>query len=543
MLEYESWARDAVIYQIYPRSFTDADGDGVGDLRGVTNRMDYLSELGVDAIWLSPFYRSPMADGGYDVSDYRDVDPLFGTLDDFDAMLAAAHQHGLKVIIDLVPNHTSDQHPWFQEALAAGRDDPARERYIFREGDGDSPPNNWDSMFGGRAWSRVADGSWFLHLFAPEQPDLNWRHPEVREEFVSILEFWMDRGTDGIRIDVADALIKPPGLPSEGGGATMDDGTPVRYRDLDEVHDIYRQWRRVLDRYTPERIAVAEAWVPGPERLAHYVRPDELHQAFNFRFLSTPWSADAYREVITISLASMARVGAPATWVLSNHDVVRHASRLGRPAALTGGHAGGAVRDEAPIDTETGLARARAATLLMLALPGSAYLYQGEELGLPEVFDLPDHLRQDPRFHRTNGESRGRDGCRVPVPWSGEVPPFGFSPPGVVPWLPQPEDWSRLTVAVQRRDPTSTWSMYQQALSMRRDLRLGLGELEWLDPPDPDLVVFSRTSPGGTLICTTNCGGEPVRLPEGYGKPALASGPLVEPEVLPPDTTVWWRAG
>jgi alpha-glucosidase len=329
-------------------------------------------------------------------------------------------------------------------------------------------------------------------------------------EFADILRFWLDRGVDGIRIDVADALMKPPGLPNSGGGATMDDGTPVRYQDLDEVHDIYRQWRRVLDRYTPERIAVAEAWVPGPERLTHYVRADELHQAFNFRFLSTPWSADAYREVITLSLSSMGRVGAPATWVLSNHDVVRHASRLGRSPALTGGNAGGAARNEPAADPELGLARARAATLMMLALPGSAYLYQGEELGLPEVFDLPDHLRQDPRFHRTNGESRGRDGCRVPLPWSGQAPPFGFSPDGAVPWLPQPAQWANLTVAVQRRDHTSTWSMYQQALATRRELRLGLGELTWLQPPVSDLLVFSRVSPGGTLVCTTNCGAEPV---------------------------------
>ena len=528
MPERESWAADAVVYQIYPRSFADADGDGVGDLAGITGKLPYLTALGVDAVWLSPFYPSPMADGGYDVADYRGVDPLFGTLADFDTLLAEAHRHGLKVMIDIVPNHTSDQHPWFQEALAAGPDSPARDRYIFRKGDGDAPPNDWPSVFGGPAWTRVDDGYWYLHLFAPQQPDLNWDHPQVRAEFVDILRFWLDRGVDGLRIDVADALIKSPGL-------TGDEGS----RDLEGVHEIYRQWRRVLDEYTPQRIAVAEAWVPGPERLARYARPDELHQAFNFRFLSTPWSAAAYREVIETSLTTMRAVGAPTTWVLSNHDVIRHASRFGLPRQHTGGHAGGADRDE-PVDEAVGLARARAATLMMLALPGSAYLYQGEELGLPEVFDLPDEVRQDPRFFRTNGEALGRDGCRVPLPWSGTAPPFGFGPAGSRPWLPQPAGWSALTVEAQRRDPESTWSMYRDALALRRRMRLGLGELAWLEPPAPEVLGFSRTCPGGTLICAINCGDQPVRLPAEYGAPVRASGgEALSGRVLPPDTAVW----
>jgi alpha-glucosidase len=552
----DSWARAAVIYQVYPRSFADSDGDGVGDLPGVRSRLDYLAELGVDAIWLSPFYPSPMADAGYDVADYRDVDPVFGTLGDFDALLAAAHQRGLKIIIDLVPNHTSDQHPWFQEALAAGPGSAARARYLFRDGlgpDGAEPPNDWVSVFGGPAWTRVPDGQWYLHLFAPEQPDLDWEHPQVRAEFVDIIRFWLDRGADGLRIDVAHGMVKAPGLPgtavSNAAAASFAGAHPPQrsgsgsqaspYWDQEGVHEIYREWRKVLDAYTPERIAVAEAWVPTLDRLTRYVRRDELHQAFNFQFLRTPWSATAYREVVDASLAAVESVEAAATWVLSNHDVVRHATRLGRADAThTGGIAGGAVRNEDPVDPALGLARARAAALMMLALPGSAYLYQGEELGLPEVFDIPDELRQDPRFHSSGGEARGRDGCRVPLPWSGSAAPFGFGPDGATPWLPQPAGWAALTVEAQRTDPASTWSLYRDALRLRRELRLGLGDLTWLDPPGSGVVAFSR--PG--LVCATNCGTVPVRLRHPYGEPVLASGPVPDPGVLPANTTGWWRA-
>jgi alpha-glucosidase len=537
-----SWAHDAVIYQVYPRSFADRDGDGIGDLPGVIGRLDYLVELGVDAIWLSPFYPSPMADAGYDVADYRDVDPLFGTLADFDTLLEGAHRRGLKIIIDLVPNHTSDRHPWFQEALAAAPGSRARDRYLFRDGlgpDGAEPPNDWQSVFGGPAWARVSDGQWYLHLFAPEQPDLNWEHPQVRAEFADIIRFWMDRGADGLRIDVAHGMVKAPGLPGTAvASAELLEGAHSPHWDQEGVHEIYREWRKILDGYTPERIAVAEAWVPTLDRLSRYVRRDELHQAFNFQFLRTPWSAKAYREVILSSIATVEAVGAAATWVLSNHDVVRHPTRLGRmDSTHTGGVPGGAMRDEEPVDPVLGLARARAATLMMLALPGSAYLYQGEELGLPEVLDIPAKLRQDPRFHNSGGEARGRDGCRVPIPWSGSAPPFGFGPAGSTPWLPQPADWASLTVDVERRDPDSTWTMYRDALRLRRELRLGLGELAWPDPPAPDVVMFQR--PG--LICTTNCGAAPVRLRKVYGDPLLASGPVPDPGVLPADTTIWWR--
>ncbi|MGW5946586.1 alpha-amylase family glycosyl hydrolase, partial [Streptomyces celluloflavus] len=371
------WWRDAVIYQVYVRSFADSDGDGIGDLRGARERLPYLAELGVDAVWLTPFYASPQADGGYDVADYRTVDPLFGELRDAEELIRAAHGLGLRVIVDIVPNHTSDRHPWFQDP------ELARQRYVFRPGKGahgELPPNDWESVFGGPAWTRTDRGDWYLHLFAPEQPDLDWDNPDVHEEFSAILRFWLDLGVDGFRVDVAHGMVKAAGLPDIGHGeqAKLIGNQVLPFFDQDGVHAIHRTWRRLLDSYsavpgqgTPpaERIGVAEAWAPSPERLALYVRPDELHQAFNFQFLTADWQAGALRTVIDASLAATASVGAPTTWVLSNHDVVRHRTRLGG-----------------------GLPRARAATLLMLALPGSAYVYQGEELGLPEVTDLPDEV-------------------------------------------------------------------------------------------------------------------------------------------------------
>lgn len=405
------WWRDAVIYQVYPRSFADATGDGVGDLPGVISRLPHLADLGVDALWLSPFYRSPMVDAGYDVADYRDVDPIFGTLADFDTLLAQAHRLGLKVIIDLVPNHSSSAHPWFVEALASPPGSPARQRYVFRDGNGQQPPNDWQSIFGGPAWTQVADGQWYLHLFDAGQPDFNWDNPQVPAEFAAILRFWLDRGVDGFRVDVAHGLVKADGLPDVGiaDQSHLVNKAPLPYLDQDGVHEIYRSWRRILDSYPGDRIAVAEAWAPTPERTALYVRPDELHQAFDASLLNTPWSAEPLRQAIDASLAAVNGVGAPTTWVLSNHDFQRHVTRYG--------------------GEELGVRRARAAILLMLALPGCAYLYQGDELGLPEVLDLPDEVRQDPQWFRTPGSVTSRDGCRVPIPWSGAATPFGFSPP------------------------------------------------------------------------------------------------------------------
>jgi alpha-glucosidase len=513
------WWRDAVIYQVYVRSFADGDGDGVGDLLGARSRLGYLSELGVDAIWLTPFYTSPMADFGYDVADYRDVDPLFGTLADAEALIGDAHAHGLKVILDVVPNHTSDRHPWFERAVQAGPGSPERGRYIFRPGKGaagELPPNDWESVFGGPAWTRAVDGEWYLHLFAPEQPDLNWENAEVHAEFESILRFWLDRGVDGFRVDVAHGMVKAPGLPDIGysGQARMLGTDLLPYFDQDGVHEIHRAWRRLLDSYGGERIGVAEAWAPTAERLARYVRPDELHQAFNFHYLQAGWDAAALRGAIDDSVHTAGLVGAPSTWVLSNHDVKRHVTRYG----------GG----------ELGLRRARAAALLTLALPGSAYVYQGEELGLPE------EVCQDPQRLRAPGD--GRDGCRVPIPWEDGEPPFGFGPPGIgASWLPAPASWGALSVGAQRPDPGSTLSLYRSALRLRREHPgLGDGALAWRDSPDGTLV-FAR---GDGFVCTVNLRDEPVEL-AAPGALLLASGPVATADVvrLPPDCAAWWTAG
>ncbi|MEW2029888.1 glycoside hydrolase family 13 protein [Streptomyces roseifaciens] len=522
----EGWWRSAVIYQVYVRSFADSDGDGIGDLRGIRDRLPYLAELGVDAVWLTPFYASPQADGGYDVADYRAVDPLFGDLSDADDLVREAHRLGLRVIVDIVPNHTSDQHAWFRAALADRDGGPARERYHFRPGRGASgelPPNDWESVFGGPAWTRTArpdgtPGEWYLHLFAPEQPDLNWDDREVREEFESVLRFWLDLGVDGFRVDVAHGMVKAPGLPDIGLSeqAKLIGAQVLPFFDQDGVHEIHRAWRRLLDSYPGERIGVAEAWAPTSERLALYVRPDELHQAFNFQFLTCDWGAGAMRTVIDDSLAATRSVGAPTTWVLSNHDVVRHTTRYG----------GG----------ERGLARARAAALLMLALPGSAYVYQGEELGLPEVVDLPDEVRQDPAFFRGDGQDGTRDGCRVPIPWSGEAAPYGFGPGGS--WLPQPEQWAELSVAAQSGDPRSTLELYRSALALRHELPgLGDGEMTWLEAPE-GVLAFAR--PG--LVCTLNTGDEEVGMPV-PGRPVLATAALEftgGTVRIPSDSCVWW---
>ncbi|MBB5102954.1 glycoside hydrolase family 13 protein [Streptomyces spectabilis] len=542
------WWRDAVIYQVYPRSFADSNGDGMGDLPGVTARLPHLRRLGVDAVWLSPFYASPQADAGYDVADYRAVDPVFGTLADADDLVRAAHALGLRVIVDIVPNHCSDRHEWFRQALAEGPGSPLRERFHFRPGkgaDGELPPNDWESVFGGPAWTRTADGAWYLHLFAPEQPDFNWEHPAVREEFRSVLRFWLDLGVDGFRVDVAHGLIKAPGLPDVGHGEQVKllGVRPTPYFDQDGVHEVYRDWRAVLDSYDGERVAVAEAWTPTVERSARYLRPGELHQAFNFAYLTTEWDAAALRSVIDRSLAAVNAVGAPATWVLSNHDVVRHATRL------------------AADDPARGLRRARAATLLMLALPGSAYLYQGEELGLPEVADLPDEVRQDPAFFRGSGRDGAgqegtRDGCRVPLPWSGTRPPFGFGPvEGGPSWLPQPAAWKDLTVEAQEADPGSTLSLYRAALAARRaHPALGAGDaVEWLESPDGVLVFRRRAAAGsgGAVVVAVNLTDRPVTLP--VPGQSLLSSANSEPSgakfdgaaagaVVPPDTTVWWAA-
>ncbi|MEJ7831848.1 MAG: glycoside hydrolase family 13 protein [Nocardioides sp.] len=530
MSEPRPWWRDAIVYQVYVRSFADSDGNGVGDLPGVTARLPYLRDLGVDAVWLTPFYRSPQHDHGYDVADYLDVDPLFGSLEDVDALIAASHDLGLRLIVDVVPNHTSNEHVWFRAALAAGPGSPERDRYVFRTGRGEGaeePPNNWGSVFGGPAWTRVeGTDQWYLHLFDSSQPDLEWRNPDVPDMFDDVLRFWLDRGVDGFRVDVAHGLVKEAGLRdqvvTEEEHAIFDEAATNDVNIVDqhisdepmwdqpEVHEVYQRWHTIIAGYDGDRMAVAEAWARTPDRVAAYVRPDELNQAFNFDWLLSPWSAERYAAVIESTLTALDKVGGTATWVLSNHDVQRHPTRFGGGAA--------------------GLARARAATLVSLALPGSSYLYQGEELGLEDV-DVAPADRQDPSWFRTGNP--GRDGCRVPIPWGGHAPPFDFGPGEGQPWIPQP-DWADLTVEAQDGDPGSTLTFYRTALAARRgavDQAAPLTELTSTD----DVLAFRR----GDLVVALNCGDSAAPLPA--GALVAASGPA--DGTLPPDTAVWVRPG
>jgi len=536
------WWRGAVVYQIYIRSFADGSGDGVGDIAGLRARLPYLQRLGVDAIWINPWYPSPLEDGGYDVAGYRDVDPVLGTLAEAEQLIAEAHAGGLRVILDIVPNHTSKAHPWFRSALDAKPGSAERDFYLFRDGrgrDGELPPNNWTSVFGGPAWTRVPDGQWYLHLFAPGQPDLNWAEPRVRAEFEAILRFWFDRGMDGFRIDVANMMVKDPALPDLTGKVAAPGHHP--YEDRDELHDIYRRWRQIADSYSEPRVFVAEAWVDDQDRLALYLRPDELHTAFNFDFLTVPWDAAQARASIDRTRHALSAVGAPATWVLSNHDVARHLSRFGRPPHPQGRgirYVQLSQLAQCPLDIELGTRRSRAAVLLLLALPGSAYLYQGEELGLWEVEDLPDDALRDPTWTQSGHLDRGRDGCRVPLPWSGDAAPFGFGPPGSTPWLPQPPEWKKLTAARQEDDPGSMLQLYRDATELRHALpALGDGTMRWLDTPD-EVLAFER---GDGFGCAVNFDADPWPLPDG-ATVLLASGPL-DDGLLPRDTAVWLCGG
>ncbi len=513
------WWRDAVFYQVYPRSFADSDGDGVGDLGGVIARLDYLGRLGVDAIWLNPVMVSPMADHGYDVADPRDVDPLFGGLPALDALIAAAHARGIRITMDLVPNHTSSQHPWFRAALASGPGSAERRRYIFRDGTGPgaaAPPNNWVSVFGGPAWSRVTEpdgsaGQWYLHLFDADQPDLNWDNPEVFADLETTLRFWLDRGVDGFRIDVAHGMAKPADLPDmalDELGMLVAGNDDPRFNHAD-VHDIHRGIRSVLDDY-PHAVSIGEIWVFDNAEFAKYLRADELHMGFNFRLVRAPFEAARIHDAISNSLAAAACAGASPTWTLSNHDVDREVTRYG----------GGA----------RGLARARAMAMVMLALPGAVFVYNGEELGLPSV-DLPDEALQDPVWQRSGHTERGRDGCRVPMPWQGSVPPFGFSTNPHT-WLPIPTQWAELTVERQLAEPDSTLNFFGELISLRRSaFRFDANDVEWVRL-EKQLLSFHS----GGVLCVLNTGNRAVPLDGGQ---LLASSAALSGGRLPPDSAAW----
>ena len=530
------WWRSAVIYQVYVRSFADADGDGTGDLAGVRSRLTYLRDLGVDAIWFNPWYASPLADGGYDVSDYRAIHPMFGSLHEAELLIDEAAQLGIRTIVDIVPNHVSDQHPWFQAALAAGPGSAERERFWFHKGageNGDQMPTAWVSSFQGETWSRTTNpdgtpGEWYLHLFTAEQPDLNWNHPDVRKEHEDILRFWFDRGVAGVRIDSAAMIIKDPEL-----GPLPEPATEAMHPhiDRDEIHDVYRGWRAVADEYDPPRILVGEVWLEDAARFARYLRSDEMHTAFNFDFMTQPWDAATMRASIGRTLAEHAPVGAPATWVLSNHDITRPATRYGREDTS---FAFDRKRFGTPSDLELGTRRARAAALLTAALPGCLYIYQGDELGLPEA-DIPAELIEDPMHFRSGGIDPGRDGCRVPLPWSTTGVSLGFGPAnGSAPWLPQPGDWSELSVEAQAASASSMLTLYRTALATRRSSEdLLAGGFEWLDMPDA-VLAFRR---GAGTVSLTNFGDSPVELPEHIG--VLAASAELTAGTLPPDCTVW----
>ena len=529
-----AWWRDAAIYQVYPRSFRDTNGDGEGDLQGVIAGLPYLADLGVDAIWLSPFYKSPNKDGGYDVSDPRDVDPRFGTLADAKELIGAAHSHGIKFIADIVPNHFSSEHPWFQEALSAGKGSTARSRFHFYDGrgqDGETPPNNWISIFRGSAWTRTADGQWYLHLFDSSQPDLNWENPDVAADFEKTLRFWLDQGVDGFRIDVAHGGVKENLLEDHRDPERLIDAlrldflgisekeragllADVPFFDREGVHDIYRKWRKILDEYSGDRMTVAEAFVYPSSRAARYVREGELHQVFNFNFMMLGWDAAAMKASIERTLAELAEVKAPATWVLGNHDTSRVVTRIG------------------------GARKARALAMLIHALPGGVYIYQGEELGLPSA-DLPDSARQDPAFIRSGGSDKGRDECRVPIPWDSTLPNYGYGTG--TPWLPQPMDWAQYAMDTEAKDPGSSWALYKKSLSLRHSHPAlgGEGVPIWIDAP-VGVMHFTR-EPGLEVVVNTtdvdqsvSVAGNSILLESVIGS-SLTDGRLT----IVANTTIW----
>ena len=541
MSSKQEWWRHAVIYQIYPRSFADGNGDGMGDLPGVLSRLESLKELGIDAIWFSPFFTSPQKDAGYDVSNYTDIDPRFGTLADFDALLAKAHAHGIRIIIDLVPNHSSDQHPLFQAALRASKGSPERDMYVFREGkDANTPPNNWQSVFGGPAWTQVEDGQWYLHLFDSSQPDFNWANPKVEQFFHDVLRFWFDRGVDGFRVDVAHSLVKDPALPDieevsssmTGSDSAPKEEKPHPFWGQEGVHEVIRGFRKVANEYE-DRAMCAEAWILPLSKMAKWVRPDEYHQTFNFAYLETPWDSAKLRNVVDESLREFGNAGAPSTWVLSNHDVIRHVTRMAYDKVPKQGDGIGPSYPQP--DEARGQRVGRAATAFMLGLPGSSYIYQGEELGLPEHTTLDASFREDPTFFRTKGERVGRDGCRVPIPWESDKPAYGFNNTGKS-WLPQPENYRRYARSEQRGVAGSTLELYRQLLKVRKEFNMGLGNLKWVEELcDETTLAFDNS--GVRVIA--NFGGS-VNLPSGELL-ATTQHDLTVEGVLEHDQVAWIR--
>jgi alpha-glucosidase len=542
------WWRDAVTYQIYIRSFADGSGDGIGDVAGIRSRLGYLKKLGIDAIWITPWYPSPQKDHGYDVSDYLNIEPDYGDVSQAEALIKETHDAGMRIIIDIVPNHSSNQHIWFQEALASPPGSKERARYIFKEGkgkNGEIPPNNWQAIFGGPAWERVveADGSlgeWYLHLFAVEQPDFNWHNQEVKDYFEKVLRFWLDRGVDGFRIDVAHGMIKAEGFPD----VKLDPKTQMLSRedrpffDQDGVHEIYREWRRIFDSYPGERMGVAEAWVSPIERIARYLRKDVLNNSFNFDFLTCKWDSQALKKTIDRSIEVLREVEAPASWVFNNHDVVRSVDRFDLGLTSHGATTLERQGDPEKLNLARGIKRARSGALLMLALPGGAYIFQGEELTLPEVRDIPQDRLTDPFWKMSGFKDRGRDGCRVPLPWSeDEAGGFGFSSNHELSlndlWLPQSEWMKDFAASKQEKDPNSSLNIYRKALAIRKSHpALGDGEMAWIETPET-VLAFSR--PGG-FACYVNFGKE-FTLPE--NAKVLVSSEPIDDGVLPPDAAVW----
>jgi len=543
------WWRDAVTYQIYIRSYADSNGDGKGDVEGIRSRLPYLKALGINAIWITPWYPSPQNDHGYDVANYMDIEPDYGTLDHAQELINEAHSLGIRFIVDIVPNHSSDQHAWFQEALLSAPGSAARNRYVFRDGKGDNgdiPPNDWEAVFGGSAWQRIVEadgklGQWYLHLFAESQPDFNWENPEVRAHFAEVLRFWLDRGVDGFRIDVAHGMVKEAGLPDVKAKSKMLDKDARPYWNQPGVHEIYREWRKIFDSYPGDRMGVAEAWVPV-ESLPLYLRPDELANSFNFQFLDSKWDAKILKKNIKETFKNLEGTGAPASWVYENHDVTRKVNRFDRN--LGGGGVSNPKERYGNIkkfSIARGTQRAAAGALLMLALPGGAYIYQGEELGLPEVTNIPKDRLEDPRWRMSGFTDPGRDGCRVPIPWTESSDgAHGFSTRGSLStddaWLPQPKGWGSFAVDKQEKNPNSMLWLYRKALKIRQNEEgLGDGDLEWIKA-GKKVIAFSRP---GDFQCWVNFG-KTVKIPKG-SKVILSSQPL-KGRNLPKDTAVWFKA-